>query len=61
MTTTELIEVDEAGGREVLDNAAERLLGISGVDFLKRWDDGAFDGDGSLAVMKVAMLIPFAR
>jgi hypothetical protein len=37
-------------------------LGISGDEFLARWDRGEYEQEEErMAVTKVAMLIPFAR
>lgn len=58
-------EVHEASAEEgaaLFDKTARRLLGISGEEFLARWDRGEYEHeDERVAVTKVAMLIPFAR
>lgn len=38
------------------DTQARSLLGISGDEFLERWDDGAYAGDDSPDVVHLAML-----
>jgi hypothetical protein len=49
-------------GRELLDRAARRYLGISGDEFLERWERGDYDDDPDRPeVMRLAMLIPFGR
>lgn len=48
-------------GLQILDRAARRRLGISGLDFLKRWDAGEYDDSENPALSAVAVLIPFAR
>lgn len=54
------LSVDE--GKALFDKTARRLLGISGEEFLSRWDAGVYEGEReNMAVTKVAMLIPFAR
>ncbi len=57
------VEVAEASpeeGRELLDQAAQRLLGMSGDDFRRAWDAGEFDAEPErLGVAEVAMLLPF--
>jgi hypothetical protein len=48
----------------MLDRSARRELGISGEEFLARWDAGEYDGDGDGGYLRAgatAMLIPFAR
>jgi hypothetical protein len=55
-------EVSAKEGREIVDRAARRHLNMSGEEFLKAWDAGAFDDDPDRPeVMSVAMLLPFAR
>ena len=52
-------------GRELFDSQARELLGISGEEFLRRWDAGEYrdiaDKPGNLHIGRLAMLIPFAR
>lgn len=58
----EVHELSADEGRALFDKTARKLLGISGAEFLIRWDRGDFqDERESMAVTKVAMLIPFAR
>lgn len=63
MTTraeTEIVELDAAQGRALLDKQARKYLGMSGEDFLTRWEAGELDPDDSPDVMRVAMLVPLA-
>jgi hypothetical protein len=46
-------------GRRLFDNAAQYYLGISGDEFIRRWESGYYDDDPE-EVMGVAMLLPFA-
>jgi len=52
-------------GRAIFDHQARRLLGISGEDFLRRWDAGEYreiaDTPGNLHLMYLALLAPFAQ
>ncbi len=51
-------------GKELFDHQAKEALGISGEEFLKRWDAGTYRSNASpegKAARRVAMLIPFAR
>jgi hypothetical protein len=57
----EIEEVDRGEGLRLFDAAARRFLGISGDEFLRRWDAGDFDDDDRPEVTHVALLIPFAR
>jgi hypothetical protein len=46
---------------EVFDEAAHRLLDMSGDEFARRWDAGAYAQDDQIEVMQVAMLRPGGR
>ncbi len=53
-------------GRKLFDEAARHYLGISGEEFIRKWDAGEFDDPDDRTkhgpeVMSVAMLLPFAR
>lgn len=48
-------------GRELFDRQARKLLGISGEEFLARWDRGEYMDAEDPKVNAVAILIPFAR
>lgn len=57
--------VHGSAGREMLDQQARRLLGISGDEFLRRWKAGEYadqleDLDHP-EIRRLARLIPFAR
>ena len=57
-----IAELDRAAGHELLNEAAEHYLGLSGEDFMLRWDAGEFDHDPDRPeVVRVAMLLPFGR
>jgi len=55
--------VTEQEGSAMLDEQARARLGISGEEFLRRWDAGDYaqPEHDQPAVAKVAMLIPLAR
>lgn len=57
--------LDEAAGVALFDRQARRLLGISGVEFLRRWDAGESrheeDSPEARAAVHVAGLLPFGR
>lgn len=57
----EVVEASREEGIEILDRAARQALGISGEEFLRRWDAGEYEESEDRAVARVAMLIPFAR
>jgi hypothetical protein len=52
-------------GRAYFDEASRNLLGISGEEFLRRWDAGEYrdapDTPESSGIRSMAMLIPLAR
>jgi PAS domain-containing protein len=58
--------LDEEEGRAYFDRQAHRLLGISGDEFLRRFDDGQYatpdlDDRTLRGVMKLSMLMDFVR
>ena len=58
----EVVEVDYSAGTDILDRAARRKLGISGEEFITRWDAGEYEGsEEHVKAEEVAMLLPFAR
>jgi len=57
----EVQELSAEEGRALFDKTARRILGISGDEFLVRWDRGDYEREHDMAITKVAMLIPFAR
>jgi hypothetical protein len=58
-----LVTADE--GRALFDRYAQQLLAISGSEFLRRWDAGAYrpipDTPEGRKVRRLVMLMPFAR
>ena len=56
-------QVDADEGMALLDRQAQQRLGISGAEFLHRWDAGEYAGPegDSPEVVRVAALIPLAR
>jgi hypothetical protein len=61
-TTNRVRIIDQQEGIEILDENAKKYLGISGEEFLKRWDAGEYVGKADTPeVMRVASLIHAAR
>lgn len=58
-----ILSADEA--HAFFDQKAEALLGISGQEFLRRWDAGEYqnlpESPETRDIMFLAMLIPFGR
>lgn len=52
-----------AEGYDLFDREARRLMGMSGADFIRRWDAGEFDPDGPdhTKLMRLAMLARLGR
>ena len=54
--------VSRERGREILEQAAQRHLGITGDAFIQRWESGGFSTESDTAnVMRVAKLLPLGR
>lgn len=56
-------EINNEDAQRIFDEVAQRKLGISGEDFLRRWDEGRFANlsEENPRVQEVAMLIPLVR
>ncbi len=57
--------VHGAPGREMFDRQARKRLGISGEEFLRRWEAGVYndlaDDPDHPEIRRLVMLTPFAR
>ena len=65
-TDGQVRELSREEGRKLFDRQAHRYLGISGDEFLARWDTGEYGDPDDRAknppgVMEMAMLLPFVR
>jgi hypothetical protein len=64
-TSTPIRWLDDDEGRAFFDEQARAQLGMSGAEFLRRWDAGGFaatvDDPEPPALHRLAALIPFAR
>jgi hypothetical protein len=54
-------EMSRDEGRQLLDEAARRNLGMTAEEFLAAWDAGRFSDNDSMSVHEVAALVPFGR
>jgi len=57
--TIKYIDSDESW--RIFDQAADRLLGVSGTQFVAAWDAGEYANRDEIEVMQVAMLRPSGR
>jgi|GEM_PF-857551 len=58
--TSDAFTPEEANN--LFDATARRYMGISGDEFLQRWDNGEFrDSESQARAMRVAILIPIVR
>ncbi|BCO35512.1 hypothetical protein BMW24_022935 [Mycobacterium heckeshornense] len=56
--------VDSRESADLFDRIARKYMGISGAEFLARWDAGEFEGmswDEIPGLAEVATALPFAR
>lgn len=65
-TENQIRELSKKEGREMFDRAVRRKLGISGEEFMRRWDAGYYDDPDDRTknppeVMDLGMLMDFAR
>jgi hypothetical protein len=60
-TLPKVTTLTRAQAREILDRRARKELGISGDVFVRRWNAGKYSKRERPEVIRVAMLLPFAR
>jgi hypothetical protein len=53
-------ELTSEEGKRLFDERARRFLGMSGKEFVRRYDAGELDADDD-NVLRVALLLPFGR
>jgi hypothetical protein len=53
-------ELTREEGQRLFDQRARRFLGMSGKEFIRRYDAGELDPDDD-NVLRVALLLPFGR
>jgi hypothetical protein len=58
-TDYEVDEIDEEEGRALVDTMARENLGMSGEEFVRRWNAGDIPDPDRTEVLVVAMLLPF--
>ena len=65
-TENQIHELTDEEAWELFDRSARRYLGISGEEFMRRWDAGEYDDPDDRTknppeVMELGMLMDFAR
>lgn len=58
MTDTPAEELTQEEAEHLLDEQAQRYLGMSGEEFQRAWKAGEFDAVDRPKVLRVAMLLP---
>lgn len=61
---SEIVELSEQEAVEAFDAVARREMGISGQEFLRRWDAGEFAGrkmDSIKGLVAIWMVMPLVR
>jgi len=64
-TESQIQWLTDEEARAIFDEEARRVMGMSGEEFIRRWDAGEYDAiadDGDHPhIMHLAMLIPWGR
>jgi hypothetical protein len=60
-TLPPIVELSEEEGRALFDQQARKYMGMSGDEFLRKWDAGEIEDPDRSEVLTVAFLIPFVR
>ena len=56
-----IVELSEAEGRALFERQARKYMGMSGDEFLRKWDAGEIEDPDRSDVWTVVFLIPFVR
>ncbi len=48
-------------GRPILEEQAQKNLGMSAAEFIRKWDAGEFENPDTPAIISVYMLLPLVR
>lgn len=56
-----VIELTREEGMAMFDRQARERLGMSGEEFLRKWDAGEIDDPDRNDVLMLVMMIPFIR
>jgi hypothetical protein len=61
ITLPPIVELSEEEGRALFDEQARKYMGMSGDEFLRKWDAGEIEDPDRSEVWTVVFLIPFVR
>jgi hypothetical protein len=62
MQKSQVRELSPEEGLRMLDRQAQRYLGNSGEEFIRRWESGYYDKDPDQPeLVDLSLLIPFAK
>jgi hypothetical protein len=53
--------IDEAEGKRLVDEKARKVLGISGEEFVRRWEAGEIPDPDRTEVIAIYMMLPFMK
>ena len=56
-----VLKLNKEESRKLFDRSARRSLNMSGEEFIRRWEKGAFKNPEHPEVMRLAMLMPLGR
>jgi hypothetical protein len=56
-----IVELSPEEGKKLLDRRARQHLNISGDEFIQKWDAQNFEDSDDPLIVRLALLIPFAR
>jgi hypothetical protein len=54
----EIIGLSDEEARALFDRQARKYLGMSGEEFLRKWDAGEFDDPDQTNIVRVVLMIP---
>ena len=54
-------EMTDAEEQALREREAQKYLGISAAEFVRRWQAGEYEGVDTPELVRVAMLFPFGR
>ena len=55
----EIVELSPDEGRQLFDERARDLVGMSGEEFLRKWDAGEIEDPDRSPIIELIMMIPF--